>query len=66
MIAYGFFTAFFVHDSVAEYFDVIKPGRVTIFMNACLLCSDFVLKLSEVSYAEVLGNKSNIHSRVTL
>ena len=50
----------------AEYFNVIKLDRVTIFMTACLLCSDFVLKLSEVSYAEVLGNKSSIHIRVTL
>jgi len=31
-----------------------------------IFLSDFVLKLSEVSYGEVLGDKSTMYIRVTL
>ena len=31
-----------------------------------LMWSDFVLKLSEVSYVELLGDKSTLHIRVTV
>ena len=30
------------------------------------MCSDYILKLSEVSYGEVLGDKSTMYIRVTL
>jgi hypothetical protein len=57
LFAYDFSTAFFLMTASAEYFDFIKSGAATIFTSA-YLC--------EVSYVEVLGDKSNIHVRVTL